>query len=160
MAVRTKHREIRVLMVGRVTVYMVYFQRDNTIYRVFLSPSTLGAPIFGHRLQPSTGSLGKFSICPNHTGKLAIDPLGVDTFTLVMVVFSIAFLSAVLSRSNSNSVTADYTGMRNCAWSSHMNSIPLILRPALYLWWRIRDSNPSPLHCQRSALPNELRPHV
>ncbi len=28
------------------------------------------------------------------------------------------------------------------------------------IWWRIWDSNPRPLRCQRSALPAELIPHV
>ena len=27
------------------------------------------------------------------------------------------------------------------------------------IWWRIRDSNPSPLACKASALPDELIPH-
>ena len=26
-------------------------------------------------------------------------------------------------------------------------------------WWSLGDSNPWPLHCERSALPTELRPH-
>ena len=28
------------------------------------------------------------------------------------------------------------------------------------LWWRWGDSNPRPLHCERSALPAELHPHI
>ena len=28
------------------------------------------------------------------------------------------------------------------------------------LWWSVRDSNSSPLLCHRSALPNELTPHI
>ena len=37
---------------------------------------------------------------------------------------------------------------------------PLITDRGRGAWWRWGDSNPRPLHCERSALPTELHPHV
>ena len=32
--------------------------------------------------------------------------------------------------------------------------------PGSFFWWRYGDSNPTPLACHASALPNELYPRV
>ena len=42
-------------------------------------------------------------------------------------------------------------------------SRPVMRRRALlarWMWWRRRESNPRPQHCERCALPTELRPHA
>ncbi len=33
-------------------------------------------------------------------------------------------------------------------------------QPGKAKWWRRRDSNPRPQHCERCALPTELLPHI